>query len=83
MKKFSELAVGDKIYLKDEDIKELKITSVSKRWDFLYIIFKNYEYIVIAKRNFNKKFLIYPSAKFNHIYFSTSIDKLLIELEEC
>ena len=85
MKKFSELKVGDKIYLKDEDIKELEVERLEIRkgvTDFLYLYLKNYEYLVIAKRNFNKKFLVYPSSKFNHIYFSTSMDKLLLECEE-
>ena len=84
MKKFSELKVGDKIYLKDEDIKESEIERLEIRkgvTDFLYLYLKNYEYLVIAKRNFNKKILVYPSGKFNHIYFSTSMDKLLLECE--
>ena len=83
-KRFCDLKVGDKIYLKDENIKELEISETETRESsikFLYLHFTNGEWLAIAKHNFKKDFLTYLSSEFNHISFSTSMDRLLLECE--
>ena len=79
MKRFCDLKVGDSIYMYEEDSEEFyeeKIRFlICLSTDVLQIITENISFIV---EPLDKDFI-----KIEYLNISTSIDRLLLELEQC
>ena len=80
MKKFSELVVGDMLYIEErEEILTKEIQDITLIDDTLFIETFGGLYCF---DEIHEEFLILEN-NFGNVLISTSMDKLLLELEEC